>query len=231
MEPGVAFIAKFCVNIAFLRCCTLLATSLCHRTQNNWTLFEQVMVHWWLLHHWTLDLPANSMSSQPWLYTHSSLAHTTNPVNVRRNLDNEITVQAAIIFIICCSSSLKNEAAYDVPIHSNLLWAANLLNVSTFSCADRHSFYYFHLLTLVSSVILALQVCALILGYAIRIFQITDANGVGWRKSLKGSTTPVEQIKHLKIPCLPLDLREGFVVGKMEMHRKSNCVKPWGLIG
>ena len=160
--------------------------------------------------------------------THSSLAHTTNPVSERQNLDNEINVQAAIIFIVCCSSSLKNATAYDVLIHSIFLWVASSLNISTFSCTDRLTFYYFHLLTLVSCVILALQVCALILGYTVHIFQITDANGVGW---LKGSTTPVEQIKHLKIPCLPLDLREGFVVGKMEMHRKSNCVKPWGLIG
>ena len=41
---------------------------------------------------------------------------------------------------------------------------ANLLNVSTFLCMDR-LFYYFHLLTFVSSVILALQVCVLILGF------------------------------------------------------------------
>ena len=72
-----------------------------------------------------------------------------------------------------------------------------MLNISTFPCMDRLSFYYFHLLTLVSSVIVALQVCVLILGYAVCIFQTTvgtDAKclmfGVGWHKSLKGSATP-----------------------------------------
>ena len=45
-----------------------------------------------------------------------------------------------------------------------------------------------------SSVILVLQVCALILGYAVHIFRITDTKcvmfGVGRLKSLKDSATP-----------------------------------------
>ena len=53
---------------------------------------------------------------------------------------------------------------------------------------------YFHLLTLASCVILALQVCVLILGYAVYIFCITDTKcvifGVCWHRSLKGSATP-----------------------------------------
>ena len=74
---------------------------------------------------------------------------------------------------------------------------AYLLNVSTFSCTDRISFYYFRLLTLwiVSSINFALctnsvqGVCC-----RLRIFRITDAKyvmfRVGWRKSLKDSATP-----------------------------------------
>ena len=62
-----------------------------------------------------------------------------------------------------------------------------------FPCMDRLSFSYFHLLTFVSSVILALQVCALILGDAVRIFHTTDAKcvmfGVDWHRSPKGSAT------------------------------------------
>ena len=61
-------------------------------------------------------------------------------------------------------------------------------------CAQILSFNYFHLLTSVSSVILVLQVCALILGYAVHIFWITDTKcimfGVGRLKSLKDSATP-----------------------------------------
>ena len=35
--------------------------------QNDWTPVEQVMAHGWLQRHSTLDLLANSVSSQPWL--------------------------------------------------------------------------------------------------------------------------------------------------------------------
>ena len=35
--------------------------------------------------------------------------------------------------IVCCSSSFKNDAVYDVPIYSNFfLWTADLLKVTTF---------------------------------------------------------------------------------------------------
>ena len=34
--------------------------------------------------------------------------------------------------IICCSSSSENDYMYNVPIYSNFLWTANLLNFSTF---------------------------------------------------------------------------------------------------
>ena len=108
--------------------------------------------------------------------------------------------------IVYWSSSLENDAAYDVPIYWNSLWAANLLNVSTFLCTDRLSFSYFHLLTFVSSVILALQVCVLILGYVVHIIHITDAKcimfGVSWHKSLKGSTTPASLYSKFCFSCL-----------------------------
>ena len=62
----------------------------------------------------------------------------------------------------------------------------------------RLSFYYFHLVAFVSSIISALQVCALILSYAVCNFCITDAKyvmfAVGWCKYLKGSATPVNNI-------------------------------------
>ena len=79
------------VNIAFSGAVLILVTSLCHHTQNDWTLIQQVMAHWmvsatsyssldggcsklwrtgwWLPHHSTLDLFANSVWSQPWLHT------------------------------------------------------------------------------------------------------------------------------------------------------------------
>ena len=38
-----------------------------HCTQNDWTPIQQVMAHWWLPCHSTLDLFANSVWSQPWL--------------------------------------------------------------------------------------------------------------------------------------------------------------------
>ena len=53
---------------------------------------------------------------------------------------------------------------------------ANLLYVSTFLCMDR--LYCFRLLTFVSSVILALEVCALILVDAVCIFHTFDAKCV-----------------------------------------------------
>ena len=43
----------------------------------------------------------------------------------------------------------ENDAVYNVSIYLNVLWTANLLNVSTFFlCTDRLSFHYFCLLTL-----------------------------------------------------------------------------------
>ena len=54
--PGVALIAKLCVNIAFSGAVRILATSLRHRTQNDWTPIQQVTAHWWLPRHSTLDL-------------------------------------------------------------------------------------------------------------------------------------------------------------------------------
>ena len=66
---GVALIAKFCVNIAFLGAVRILATSPCHHTQNDWTSIHQVMDHWWLPRHSTLDQFAKSVWSQPWLRT------------------------------------------------------------------------------------------------------------------------------------------------------------------
>ena len=66
---GVALIAKFCVNIAFWGAIHILATSLCHHTQNDWTPIQQVTAHWWLPRHSALDLFAKSMLSQWWLCT------------------------------------------------------------------------------------------------------------------------------------------------------------------
>ena len=60
---------RFCVNIAFLGAVCILATSLHHRMQNDWTSIQQVTAHWWLPRHSTLDLLANSVWSQPWLRT------------------------------------------------------------------------------------------------------------------------------------------------------------------
>ena len=60
---------RFCVNIAFLGAVCILATSLHHRMQNDWTSIQQVTAHWWLPRHSTLDLLANSVWSQLWLRT------------------------------------------------------------------------------------------------------------------------------------------------------------------
>ena len=62
----------------------ILATSLRHCLQNDWTLI-QVMAHWWFPCHPTLL--ANWVSSQPWPWAHSSLACTASPVNEGWNLD------------------------------------------------------------------------------------------------------------------------------------------------
>ena len=65
LSPGVALIAKFCVNIAFfLGAVHILATSLRHSTQNDWTPVEQHMAHRWLPHHSALELLANSVPSK-----------------------------------------------------------------------------------------------------------------------------------------------------------------------
>ena len=59
-------------SIVFWGCCMHLshiATSLYIFMQNDLTLIEQVMAHWWLLRHSQLALLVNSMSSQPWLHT------------------------------------------------------------------------------------------------------------------------------------------------------------------
>ena len=69
MFTGVALIAKFCINIAFSGAVRILAASLCHQTQNDWTSIQQVTAHWWLQRHSTLDQFANSVWSQPWLHT------------------------------------------------------------------------------------------------------------------------------------------------------------------
>ena len=45
--------------------------------------------------------------------------------------------------IVCCSSSLENDAAYDVLIFSNFLWTANLLNTSTFFVQGQTFFLLF----------------------------------------------------------------------------------------
>ena len=61
---GVTLIAKFCVNIAFFGCCThfsQIAVTVCKMT----TPIKQVTLHWWMPRHSTLDLLANSVSSQP----------------------------------------------------------------------------------------------------------------------------------------------------------------------
>ena len=34
--------------------------------------------------------------------------------------------------IVCCSSSFKYDAMYDVRIYSLFMWMANLLNITTF---------------------------------------------------------------------------------------------------
>ena len=68
----------------------------------------------------------------------------------------------------------KNDATYDIPIYSNSVNGKFTKHFHIFH-AQIDSFYYFHLLTLLCSAILALQACALILGYAVRIFHITDA--------------------------------------------------------
>ena len=68
LSPGVALIAKFCVNIVFfLGAVHILAASLRHSTQNDWTpveVLEQVLAHRWLPHHSALDLLANSVPSK-----------------------------------------------------------------------------------------------------------------------------------------------------------------------
>ena len=64
--------AKCCINIAFFRChkhFSHIAVSLYTKWQHQ--LIQQVMAHWWLLHHSALDLLADSLSSQPWLDPHS----------------------------------------------------------------------------------------------------------------------------------------------------------------
>ena len=69
---GLRSLQTFCINIAFLGAVPILATSLCHHTQNDWTPIHQVTLftaHWWLPRHSTLDQFANSMWSQPWLCT------------------------------------------------------------------------------------------------------------------------------------------------------------------
>ena len=61
-----------CINIAFFRChmhFSHIAASLYAKWQHQ--LIQQVMAHWWLLHHSALDLLADSLSSQPWLDPHS----------------------------------------------------------------------------------------------------------------------------------------------------------------
>ena len=53
-----------CVNIAFFRVPYTFWPHHCISTQNDWTPVEQVMAHWWMLRHSTLDLLANSVSSK-----------------------------------------------------------------------------------------------------------------------------------------------------------------------
>ena len=62
-------IAKFCVNIAFSGAIRILAASLRHHMQNDWTSIQEVTAHWRLPCHSTLDRFANSVWSQPWLRT------------------------------------------------------------------------------------------------------------------------------------------------------------------
>ena len=68
--------AKCCINIAFFGChkhFSHIAVSAYTKWQHQ--LIQQVMAHWWLLHHSALDLLADSLPSQPWLDPHS-LART-----------------------------------------------------------------------------------------------------------------------------------------------------------
>ena len=89
--------------------------------------------------------------------------------------------------IVCCSSSSENDAVYDVPSYANVLWTANLLNVSSNSTFYMHeekfllfSFAHFIARELQSgySIISFGCVCALILGNAVRIFCAIDAKYV-----------------------------------------------------
>ena len=69
----ITLIAKFCVNIAFFRCgihFSHIAASPYTKWSNTYT---EVMAHWWLWHHSTLDLLANSVIIQP--RPHTPLQH------------------------------------------------------------------------------------------------------------------------------------------------------------
>ena len=64
---GVVLIAKFCINIVFLGCCmhfSHITASAMIRVHKMTIPIKQVMPHWWMPHHSTLDLLANSVSSQ-----------------------------------------------------------------------------------------------------------------------------------------------------------------------
>ena len=102
----------------------------------------------------------------------------------------EILRTYCIFHVLRCCTHFSHIAASPqiwCPDLLNSLWTANLLNISTFLCMEKLVKNFFHLLTLVSSIILALQVYAWILGYADTKYVMF---GVGGHKSLKGSMTP-----------------------------------------
>ena len=78
-RAGVALIAKICVNIAFFGCRTHFSHIAASPYAKMTTPIKQVMAYWWMPRHSTLDLLANSVSSQPF-----------KSVNEGRNLDSEI---------------------------------------------------------------------------------------------------------------------------------------------
>ena len=100
---GVVLIAIFCVNIAFS--CAIHHIAVPPYAKMT-TLIQQVMAHWWLPHHSTLDYLQTGRQSSQVSSSHTLLpACTTSPVNEGQNLGDEINPWATVISSVWCNTS------------------------------------------------------------------------------------------------------------------------------